>query len=365
MAYDFKQGFLKKNDWLLFLPPILLGILGLIAIYSTDLSIGDADFFNFKKQLIAFILGIIIMFVFTIVNFQQLKNAKNILYFAGMVLLFLVLVTGQNLRGTTGWFVLGPLSFQPVEIIKIILVIFLADYFAREGRTLFAFKDIFKSFIATAIFMVLVLKQPDLGSSVILFSIWLVMLLMSRVRKRHVAILFLVFLITVTSGWFFVLQPYQKERIAVFVNPDLDPLGAGYNIKQSIIAIGSGGFFGQGLGSGSQSQLRFLPEAHTDFIFALIAEEMGFFMVLIVLGLYSVFFWRILVLAKSSTNDFVSFVCIGFLIMFLAEMIINVGMNLGLMPVTGLALPFISLGGSSLVSKFVAVGILQSIKVRS
>jgi len=365
MSYDFKQDLLRKFDWLLFLAPMLLGILGLMAIYSTDLSIGDVVFFNFKKQLIAFILGVIVMFIFTILNFQQLKNAKNILYFMGVIVLFLVLIIGQKLRGTTGWFILGPLSFQPIEIIKIILVIFLADYFSRQGRMLFALKDIFKSFIAGFILIILVLKQPDLGSSIILFLIWLGMLMVSRIRKKHIAILFLLFSVIISVSWFFVLEPYQKDRILTFINPDLDPLRAGYNIKQSIIAVGSGGFFGKGLGFGSQSQLRFLPEAHTDFIFALIAEEMGFFMVIIILGLYGLFFWRILTLAKTSESDFVSFVCIGFLIMFMAEMIINIGMNLGLMPVTGLALPFVSLGGSSLVSKFIAVGILQSIKIRT
>ena len=268
------------------------------------------------------------------------------------------------MHGTTGWFIIGPLSLQPVELAKFFLVIFLADYFSREGRNIFTFRDILKSFAAAAIFIALVLRQPDLGSSIILFLIWLGMLLFSRVQKKHMIVVFLGFIAAGLLAWFFVLAPYKKDRIKVFVNPKLDPLGAGYNIKQSIIAIGSGGFFGKGIGFGSQSQLRFLPEAHTDFIFAMIAEEMGFLMVVFVLGMFALFFWRILVLAQKSQTNFTAYLSVGFLIIFLSETLINVGMNLGLMPVTGLALPFISLGGSALVSNFIMVGILESAKLR-
>jgi rod shape determining protein RodA len=166
-------------------------------------------------------------------------------------------------------------------------------------------------------------------------------------------------------AWFFILAPYQKNRVMVFINPNLDPMRAGYNVKQSIIAVGSGGFWGKGLGFGSQSQLRFLPEAHTDFIFALVAEEMGFLMVAVILGLFGLLFWRVLRLAQSSQDDFTSYLATGFLAVFISEAAINIGMNLGLAPVTGLALPFISLGGSSLVSKFIMIGILESARLRS
>lgn len=362
---NLKEGFIRKFDWLIFLPAFLLGVIGLTAIYSTDLANAAGDFANFKKQVTTFLLGLLALFAFCVFNFRQLRNAKNILYFLGAAVLTAVLVLGKTLHGTTGWFILGPLSFQPVEIVKIILVIFLADYFSREGRSLFSFWDVVKSFIAVAIFMALVLAQPDLGSAIILFLIWLGMLMASRVRKKHLLILLLGFAAVCLFAWFFLMAGYQKDRIRVFINPGLDPMRAGYNIKQAIIAIGSGGFWGKGLGFGSQSQLRFLPEAHTDFIFALIAEEMGFLMVAIILGLFALLFWRVLHLSENCRNDFTSYLAMGFLVIFMSEMVINIGMNLGLAPVTGLPLPFISLGGSSLVSKFIMIGILESARMRS
>ncbi|MFA5134014.1 MAG: rod shape-determining protein RodA [Patescibacteria group bacterium] len=362
---DLRENFFRKFDWLIILPAFILSVVGLVAIYSTDLARTSSDFLNFKKQAITFVLGILVLTISAIINYRQLRNAKNILYLAGALLLVGVLIFGRALRGTTGWFVLGPLTFQPVEVVKIILVIFLAEYFSREGRNLFTFRDIFKSFFPAMIMIGLVMLQPDLGSSIILFLIWLGMLLVSRVQKKHLLAMFLIFISTAVIAWFFVLAPYQKDRIKVFINPDLDPLGSGYNIKQAIIAIGSGGFWGKGLGFGSQSQLRFLPETHTDFIFALIAEEMGFFITAIVLGLFALLFLRILSMAKKSGDNFTAYLCVGFLIIFASEAIINIGMNLGLMPVTGLALPFISLGGSSLLSKFLMIGILESARLRS
>jgi len=362
---NLKDAFIRKFDWLMFLPAFILSIVGLTAIYSADLAKSGADFSNFKKQAATFLLGLLIFFLACILNYRQLRNGKNILYFLGAAALAAVLLFGQKLHGTRGWFILGPLSLQPVEIIKIILVIFLAEYFSREGRNLFTFSDILKSLVAVLIFAGLVLLQPDLGSTIILFLIWLGMLLISRVRKKHILILAFIFICASLASWLFVLQPYQKDRIRVFINPALDPLEGGYNIKQSIIAIGSGGLWGKGLGFGSQSQLRFLPEAHTDFIFAMIAEEMGFLMAAVVLGLFGLLFWRVIHLAQNGQNDFTAYLAVGFLVIFFSETAINIGMNLGLAPVTGLALPFVSLGGSSLVSKFLMVGILESARLRS
>lgn len=362
---NLRDSFLRKFDWLIFLPAFLLGVIGLTAIYSADLTKSGADFLNFKKQVITFLLGILAAILTCLFNYRQLRNGKNILYFLGALVLAAVLVLGQKLHGTRGWFILGPLSLQPVEIIKIILVIFLAEYFSREGRNLFTFFDIAKSFAAVSIFIILVMLQPDMGSAIILFLIWLGMLFISRVRKRHIVMLVLIFIIASLAAWLFVLAPYQKDRIKVFINPALDPLESGYNIKQSIIAVGSGGLWGKGLGSGSQSQLRFLPEAYTDFIFAMIAEEMGFLMAAIILGLFGLLFWRVIHLAQNNGNDFTAYLAVGFLTIFLTEAAINIGMNLGLAPITGLPLPFISLGGSSLVSKFIMIGILESAQMRN
>lgn len=362
---NLRDSFLRKFDWLMFLPAFLLGIIGLTAIYSADLMKSGADFLLFKKQIITFLLGLLTVIMACLFNYRQLRNGKNILYFLGMLTLAAVLIFGQKLHGTRGWFILGPLSLQPVEVVKIILVIFLAEYFSREGRNLFTFFDIIKSFVAVLIFIILVMLQPDMGSAIILFFVWLGMLLISRVRKRHILALIFIFIVSGLAAWFFVLAPYQKDRIKVFINPTADPLVSGYNIKQSVIAVGSGGLWGKGLGFGSQSQLRFLPEAHTDFIFAMIAEEMGFLMAAVILGLFGLLFFRVLHLAQNGGNDFTAYLAVGFLIIFLTETAINIGMNLGLAPITGLPLPFISLGGSSLVSKFIMIGILESARMRS
>lgn len=362
---NLRDSFFRKFDWLIFLPAALLSILGLAAIYSAELADAAGTFLNFKKQLAAFGLGIVAVFFLALYNYRELRGIKNHLYIAGGALLLSVLIFGQTIRGTRGWFSFGSLTFQPVEIAKIFLVIFLAEYFSREGRGLFTFGRIVKSFAAVAIFLTLILRQPDLGSSIILFFVWLFMLFASRVRKRHLIMLALIFIGGILAAWFFALEPYQKERVAVFLNPSLDPLGAGYNVHQSIIAIGSGGFWGKGLGFGSQSQLQFLPEARTDFIFAMIAEEMGFFMVAVVILLYALIFWRIMSIIKESRDDFTAYLGIGCLTIIFSEAIINIGMNLGLAPVTGLALPFMSLGGSSMVSKFIIIGLLESVRIRN
>jgi rod shape determining protein RodA len=382
---NLREMFVRKFDWLLFLPAVILSCLGLVAIYSTDLA--DAgDFGNFKKQLLAFFLGLLILFLAAFLDFRQLRNAKNLLYFFAAGILLAVLLFGKTIRGTRGWFSVGSLTFQPVELVKIILALFLAEYFSREGRRIYSLGHIVKSFVAAAILIVLVMGQPDLGSSIILFCLWLGMLLISRMPKRYFYGFLTIFIcLTAAIGYFvfvqndancwkragsdrcliYPLKQYQKDRVRVFINPELDPLGAGYNIKQSVIAIGSGGFWGKGLGFGSQSQLRFLPESRTDFIFALVAEEMGFVMVATVLFLYAVFFYFIFRIMRESHDDFTIYLSMGFLIVFFAEVMINIGMNLGLAPVTGLALPFVSLGGSSLISKLLMVGILESVKMRS
>jgi rod shape determining protein RodA len=361
---NLKDTFFRKFDWLLFAPAAILCAIGLVAIYSTDLGQAGGDFANFKKQLVAFLLGLLLLFAAAFFDYRQARSAKNFLYFAGAGVLLAVLIFGATIRGTRGWFVLGPLSFQPVEVAKIILVIFLAEYFSREGRRLHTLGSVAKSFIAAAIFIGLVMSQPDLGSSIILFLSWFGILALSRVKRWHFLIVFILLLAVAIAAWFFVLEPYQKERIAVFVNPELDPLGSGYNIKQSIIAIGSGGLWGKGVGFGSQSQLRFLPESNTDFIFALVAEEMGFFIVAVMLFLYGLFFWRIFKIMRESRDDFTAYLAAGFLIIFISETVINIGMNLGLAPITGLALPFVSSGGSSLLSKLLMVGILESAELR-
>jgi len=203
--------------------------------------------------------------------------------------------------------------------------------------------------------------QPDMGSALIFLALWIGFLLLSHIRKTQLLILFLILALLATSSWFLILKDYQKERIVTFLNPSSDSLNTGYNVIQSIIAIGSGKILGRGLGLGPQSQLNFLPEQEADFIFAVISEELGFIGSSIVLILFGLIFYRIWLLAKHSSNDFTLYLINGILIILFTQTVINIGMNIGMMPVTGLPLPWVSAGGSSLVINLLLVGILENI----
>ncbi|HBP00935.1 MAG TPA: rod shape-determining protein RodA [Candidatus Moranbacteria bacterium] len=285
------------------------------------------------------------------------------MYFATLFVLLSVLIFGTTVRGTSGWIGLGAFRIQPVEISKIALIIFLASFISQKRMELGETGRLVASFILTSIMLILVIKQPDFGSSMVLLSIWVGMTLVSGISRK--LMLTIVFFAAIFSfvGWF-QLAPYQKDRIMSFVDPTRDPMGAGYNVKQSIVAVGSGGLTGKGIGHGSQSQLNFLPEKHTDFIFASIAEELGFLGSTFVIALFGTVFYRIRRIAQTAPDNFGYLVAVGVLVMFFVQSFINIGMNMGIVPVTGIPLPFLSYGGSSLISVFAAVGILLNIYSR-
>lgn len=368
---------LKKFDWTLLGAAAALAAFGLVVIYSTSLSASTiglpssgsaqpapADFTNFWKQVVFAAAGLVIALAMSAFNFRLLSGLSKAFYVLSVVLLAAVLIFGRTIRGTTGWFGIGGLGIQPVEIVKFLLIVFLAKYFsdyARDRRTL---RPIIGSGLAFAAIFLLVLLQPDFGSALLLLIIWLALLLMAGVRRSHLAIIAGVCIVAAVVSWMFILRPYQRDRILAFVDAGHDPLGRGYNVTQSIIAIGSGGFMGKGLGYGSQSQLRFLPERQTDFIFAAAAEELGFLGATFVCALFGMIFFRGYLLARSAHDDFTLFLVLGILVSLAAEFIINIGGNLRLLPVTGVTLPFLSYGGSSLMAKFLMIGVLQSIAVR-
>lgn len=352
-------------DWVLFVSVIILCFLGLAVIYSVNLSFEDQPLFYFKKQVIAFVLGLFFLFLFSFLDYRFLKNYSLIIYLIGFLFLLGVLIFGKTVRGTTGWFSYGGFSFQPIEFAKISLVIFLARFFSEHARNLYEFKSLIKSSVGVFAFIVLIMLQPDFGAAIIMFLLWLALLLISGIRRRHLILILLFLAVVGIFSWFLILKDYQKDRILTFLNPSDDPLGRGYNITQSVIAVGSGGLLGRGLGFGSQSQLRFLPEAHTDFIFASLAEELGFLVVFLTLLVFGLFYFRLAKIALACRNDFSLFLVLGILILFSCEILVNIGMNLGLLPVTGIALPFLSYGGSNLVIKLAAVGVIQSVRIRN
>ncbi len=355
---------LVKLDWLLILAVFILFTFGISAIYSVELSHETARFVFLRKQIIALCIGLVASIFVVNMHYVQWRNLGRFLYIFGVILLVLVLIFGTNVRGTTGWFVFGAFSFQPVEFMKLALAVQLARYFSDHARKKIRWREIFISGFMTMVPTILTILQPDLGSATLLIGLWIVTLLFVGIRAKHVAVFgAMSFLLTIFS-WLFVLRDYQKDRIAVFLNPSLDPLGAGYNVTQAKIAIGSGQWYGRGLGFGSQSQLRFLPESQTDFVFAVIAEELGFFGAMMIFAAMILLFWRIIHIAYNTRDPFASYLCVTIFSLFFVQMFLNIGVNLSLIPATGVALPFVSYGGSSLLISVILIAILQSVVVR-
>jgi len=355
--------FVRKIDATLFIVTIILVLLGLLLIFSTSYNIIGTDLLNFKKQFIFAIVGVMVMVGMVLFDYRALKNYTSMLYIFACLVLAAVLLFGKNTRGTISWFSFGSLNFQPVEMVKVIIAIILAKYLSRTGSYYGVLKKIIVSGIYVSVPVFLIVLQPDLGSALVVIFIWFSMLFLSGIERRQLLIIFFISLAIFCVSWLFVFKEYQKERILTFINPQSDSLGAGYNVIQSIVAIGSGKIWGKGLGYGSQSQLNFLPEKHTDFIFAVIAEEMGFVGVLLVLGLFSIVFHRLIIISIEAQDNFGKFLVLGISFTLFYHVMINVGMNMGIIPIMGIPLPFISYGGSSLISFLVMIGIAQSVYV--
>lgn len=354
--------FIKKTDITLSVSIIFLIFMGLATIFSTSYSAKGTDFLNFEKQLVFIVIGVTIMAAVSFFDYRALKNYVGILYICALSALILLLFAGSQVRGTEGWFSFGIFNLQPVEFVKIVMIIVMAKYLSKTDN--YAYKKIIVSGIYIFLPVLFILRQPDLGSSIVIAFIWFSMLSVSGIEKKYILTIFLIGVITFFFGWTFFLKEYQKERILTFANPQSDPLGSGYNVIQSIIAVGSGNVWGKGLGHGSQSQLNFLPEKHTDFIFAVIAEEMGFVGVLFTLILFAIVFHRLFKIAIETQDNFGKFLVLGTSFMLIFHVIVNVGMNMGIMPVTGIPLPFISYGGSSLIAFLIMIGVVQNVYIR-
>jgi len=331
--------------------------------------LGRGDFFNFKKQLIFFLLA---LFLLIILNFLDLRFLKRnsyfvlILYFLSLLSLFGLIFLGTEIRGVKGWYRIGPFSFDPVPFAAIFLIIFLRNYFSPRHIETKRFQPILFSFFYLLLPLVLVLIQPDLGSSLTLIFVWLGIIIFSGIELRHFLILTLIFLILISLAWQFWLKDYQKQRIISFLNPEIDPQGISWNINQSKIAVGSGGFFGKGISRGSQAQYGFLPEPQTDFIFSSLAEETGFLGVFILIFFLSFLFYQIMKITLRVQDNFTRLFASGFGFLLLSQSFINIGMCLGLFPIIGIPLPFVSYGGSQLLAFYLGLGILASLaKARS
>ncbi len=348
----------KTFDWILLCAPLLLTCIGFAAQYSIDLSLQHVFGNSYlRTQLIACIIGLVLCTSLYFTHARTIYSTATLLYAGSLILLIGVLFFGVEIRGTQGWFRIAGNSFQPAELAKISLILVLSWIITRYGRNFMQFRFIAASALFTALPVLLIMMQPDLGSALVLCCVWFGMMMTLQVPYRYTIGTVLIAVLVAIIGWFFLFAPYQKERVLTFIDPSRDPLGAGYNVSQSIIAIGSGGFFGRGLGFGSQSQLRFLPEAQTDFVFAVIAEELGFIGSFCILILFSLFLWRLVVHIQTTKSEFGAYVLTGIAFVFFVQFVFNIGGATGLLPITGVTLPFVSYGGSSLLISYILLGI--------
>ncbi|MDQ1284158.1 MAG: Peptidoglycan glycosyltransferase RodA [Patescibacteria group bacterium] len=354
---------LWQLDWIMNVAIFLLLALGFLALYSTSFDGASFISMNFRKQMISCAIGVALMLGLAFYDYRTIGVFSTKLYFGLVAVLILVIFFGRTVRGTTGWIGISSFNIQPVEIAKLVMIIFVARFLSKKKTELSSATRVISSLALVSIPILLILQQPDFGSAAVIGAVWVAMLLASEINKKNIAAIIIIGAVASVSGWS-LLKNYQKERIVNFIKPENDPQGSGYNVIQSIVAVGSGKIMGKGLGHGSQSQLNFLPEKHTDFIFAVISEELGFLGAGAVFVLFGILFFRMKEIARTSRDNFGYLVSVGIIIMVAFQMLVNIGMNIGVMPVAGVPLPYLSYGGSSLVAILAASGILQSIYLR-
>ena len=345
-------------DWTLLFPALALSLIGILTMSTFGQGASLAP-----RQLLWLLISLVTYLCLSLVDLRFIRRTSVVLtlYGAAFGLLALVLVAADPVMGARAWFSLGPISFQPADFAKLAIIALLAKYLSRRYVEIGHFRHIIVSGAYTFGLAALIVVEPDMGNAMIFASLWLGMMLVSGISKKHLALLSIVALIAASALWFGGLKPYQRTRIISFVNPAADIHGAGYNAYQAKIAVGSGEILGKGIGYGTQSKLRFLPEYQTDFIFAAFAEEWGFIGVLLLFSVYALLFARLAQIARAAATNFDAFFTLGVLILFAAHTAIHVGISLGLLPVTGTTIPFMSSGGSHLMLEFAALGIVTSL----
>lgn len=349
-------------DWILFGATVPLAAAGLSVLASFG---GEERFFS--RQVIWLCLSAAAFFAASFVDWRFLRRTRFAFgaYLASLLLLCWVTFSGAVIKGAQSWFDFGVFSFQPIEFAKLALIILLAKYFSRRHIEIAHMRHIVISGAYTLVPFALLLLQPDFGSAVIVFLLWLGMVSLSGISKKHLAFVFALGALSFAGLWFFVFSDYQKARVVNFFHPLADARGSGYHALQSMIAVGSGEAFGKGVGYGTQSRLKFLPEYQTDFSFAAFAEEWGFAGALVLFALYGVLMWRLLVAAYAGATNFETLFALGVAVFFTAHFLVNIGMNIGLLPVTGVTLPFLSYGGTHLLMEFLSLGVVAGMRRHS
>lgn len=351
---------LKRQDWPLNAAVLFLAAASLLILSSIDRQL-------FWLQMIWLGAAFAVVFIFTAIDWRPLVNYRWLvfgIYAAALALLVLTLFLAPTIRASRSWLVIGPMRIQTSELAKFALILVLSYFFAKRHIGIARLSVLFRSFIYFALPTGLIILQPDLGSTLIIFAIWFGFLLVSGIKWRHLLIGFLIFAALSVLAWNFFLADYQKGRIVAFLNPEHDPLGVNYSVIQSRIAIGSAGFWGKGYGQGTQAQLGFLPAAATDFVFSAFVEEWGILGGFLVIGAFTLLLLRIIKNGLNANNNFTKLVCLGAALMFLVQFLVNTGSALGFLPVIGVTFPFLSYGGSSILTNAMLVGIIQSAAVR-
>lgn len=346
----------NKQDWILYSAVGVLLAAGLLMMASIG-----RDFFI--QQLISALIGIVLMFYFSTLNWRSLRSYPRIIlaiYFLSLIALILTSLFSHPIRNARSWIVVGPFQFQVAELMKVALIILLSHFFAKNHIGIARLSNILRSFIYMAIPAFFIFLQPDLGTMSVLLAIWVGYLLVSGLKGKHIVAGLVIISVLALVSWSLILRDYQRERILGFLQPEYDPLGINYSTIQAKIAIGSGSFFGKGFKQGTQTQLGFLPEAAGDYVYAAFIEEWGFVggVVLLIALLFALF--RILVIGMNSDSNFYRLLCLGTSIMFLVQFLINVGSATGMLPVIGITFPFLSYGGSSIIANSVLIGMVQS-----
>ncbi|MEJ5226956.1 rod shape-determining protein RodA [Thermodesulfovibrio sp.] len=356
-------------DWITFGLVIFICIIGILTIYSATrppLDEGEQPPF-YVKQLIWLFIATIALIIFISFDYVRLKEFWIIFYVIGILLLLIVIFTGKTAMGAKRWINLGFFSFQPSEIFKIIFIISISAFLENKKVPLSA-KDIIKTLVIFGFIpFLLILKQPDLGTAILIVLVTCIMIIYRGISFKMLLLLLSLSAISIIFLWEILwegLKEYQKNRILAFIDPQIDPKGIGYNITQSVITVGSGGFFGKGFLEGTQGPLKFLPERHTDFIFPIFAEEWGFLGCLILLSLYLIVFLRCFETSMIAKNNFGKLLSIGFTSIFLLYFFINIGMTIGIMPVVGIPLPFMSYGGTTLLANFIGIALVINVRMR-